>query len=419
MSQTLITAGRILLDTGIAPMRDGAILIGGDSIVAAGPRQDVLALAESDCRTLHFSEDATVLPGLIDCHVHLAFDAGPDPVTTVIESDDTTLLLGMTGRARQLLDAGITTARDLGDRSGLAVRLREAIGAGTVAGPRILAATAPLTARKGHCWFLGGEVEGEAEIREKVRRNAESGADVIKVMATGGGLTPGGPPIHQPQFSPEELAAAVEEAHLLGLRVAAHAHGVQGIAAAITAGVDTIEHCSWMTEDGDCHLRDDLLAEIIARGIAVCPANHPNWRSFADRVGPERAMALFAPMRRMAEQGVHLVAGTDAGVPRAVFDGLVSSLEFFEHLEIPRERIIDMATTKAASALGLDGQTGRLAQGYRADILVVDGDPLASLDALRAVRLVMTAGRPHIPQQTALRAAQRNSAQSSTRTLDD
>ncbi|MGW3176713.1 amidohydrolase family protein [Streptomyces sp. NPDC001153] len=414
MSQILITAGQVLLGPSSAHVRDGAVLIAGDGIVAAGAREEVLACAEPDCRTLDFP-DSTVLPGLIDCHVHLAFDAGPDPVTTVRESDDATLLLGMAGRARQLLDAGITTARDLGDRGGLVVRLRNAIGEGAVAGPRILAATAPLTARNGHCWFLGGEVEGETEIREQVRRNAEEGADVIKVMATGGGLTRGGPAIWEPQFTAEELAAAVEEAHRLGLPVAAHAHGVDGIAAAVAAGVDSIEHCSWMTEDGSSDLREDLLAEIIAKGIPVCPANHPNWRAFADRVGAEKAAELFAPMRRMAERGVNLVAGTDAGVPRAVFGGLVSSLEFFEYLGVPRNGIIDMATAQAASALGLDGQTGRLAEGYRADILVVDGDPLAGLDALRAVRLVLAGGRPHIPEDAALR---RHLAHTATQTSE-
>ncbi|MFA7765876.1 amidohydrolase family protein [Streptomyces sp. NRRL S-448] len=405
MSQTLITARRILLDPDRPQAQDGAVLVEGDTIVAAGAREDVLPHAEPDCQTLDLPDGATVLPGLIDSHVHLAFDAGPEPVTTLTGSDDATLLLGMAGRARHLLDAGITTARDLGDRGGLAVRLREAIAAGTVAGPRILAATAPLTASKGHCWFLGGEAEGEQEIRARVRSNAENGADVIKVMVTGGGLTPGGPPIWQLQFTPQDIAAAVDEAHLLGLPVAAHAHGVQGIAAAVAAGVDTIEHCSWLTEDGSCDLREDLLADIIARGISVCPANHPNWRLFADRVGPKKAAELFAPLRQMAEQGVHLVAGTDAGVPRAGFGGLVSSLEFFEHIDVPRDRIIAMATTNAARALGLDGQTGRLAPGYRADVLVVDGNPLDTLDALRTVRIVLAAGRPHIPHQRALRTA--------------
>ncbi|WP_333736238.1 amidohydrolase family protein [Streptomyces sp. IBSBF 2806] len=404
MSQIVITAGRILLGHGSAPVEDGAVLIEGDTILAAGARKEVLARAEPGCRTLAYA-DATVMPGLIDCHVHLAFDAGPDPVTTVTETDDAALLLKMAGRARQMLDAGITTTRDLGDRGALAVRLRDAIAEGIVAGPRILAATAPLTARKGHCFFLGGEVEGEAEIREKVRRNAEDGADVIKVMATGGGLTRGGPAIWQSQFTTEELAAVVEEAHRLGLPVAAHAHGVHGIAAVIAAGVDTIEHCSWMTEDGSSDLREDLLAQIIAKNIPVCPANHPNWRSFADRVGPDKAAELFAPIRRMAEGGVRLVAGTDAGVPRAVFGGLASSLEFFEYLGVPRERIIDMATSEAAAALGLDGQVGRLAEGYRADILVVDGDPLVGLDALRAVHLTVAGGRFHVPEQAVLRAA--------------
>ncbi|OIJ99094.1 amidohydrolase [Streptomyces monashensis] len=380
---------------------DGAVLISGHTILAAGTRKDVLAHTEPDCRILEFP-DATVLPGLIDCHVHLAFDAGPDPVTTLTDSDDMTLLLGMAGRARQLLDAGITTARDLGDRGGLAVRLREAISQGAITGPRILAAGAPLTSRNGHCWFLGGEVEGEDEIRQKVRQNAEEGADVIKVMATGGGLTRGGPSIWQPQFTTEELCAVVEEAHRLGLPVAAHAHGVQGIAAAISAGVDTIEHCSWMAEDGTSDLREDLLAQIIDKQMHVCLANHPNWRAFADRVGPEKAAELFASARRMAQSGVQLVAGTDAGVPRASFGGLVSSMEFFEYLGTPPDRVIDMATVNAASALGLSDQAGRLAAGYRADLLVVDGDPLAGLDALRAVRLVVADGRFHIPDSTAL-----------------
>ncbi|MEU8971267.1 amidohydrolase family protein [Streptomyces monashensis] len=401
MNQTLITAGRVLLGPSATHVDDGAVLVSGGTIVAAGARDDVLAHTEPDCRTLEFP-DATLLPGLIDCHVHLAFDAGPDPVTTLTDSDDMTLLLGMAGRARQLLDAGITTARDLGDRGGLAIRLREAISEGTIAGPRILAAAAPLTSRQGHCWFLGGEVEGEDEIRQKVRQNAEEGADVIKVMATGGGLTRGGPSIWQPQFTHEELGAVVEEAHRLGLPVAAHAHGVQGIAAAISAGVDTIEHCSWMTEDGTSDLREDLLAQIIDKRMHVCLANHPNWRAFADRVGPEKAAELFASARRMAESGVQLVAGTDAGIPRASFGGLVSSMEFFEHLGTPADRVLDMATVNAASALRLSDQAGRLAAGYRADLLVVDGDPLAGLDALRAVRLVVAGGRFHVPDSAAL-----------------
>ncbi|MFI9276257.1 amidohydrolase family protein [Kitasatospora sp. NPDC052896] len=350
-------------------------------------------VAPDGVRRVSFPE-GTVLPGLINCHVHLAFDAGPDPVTSLREADDTSLLLGMAGRAQQALAVGVTTVRDLGDRGGLSVRLRDAIAAGLLAGPRILAATAPLTPPGGHCWFLGGEVSGEEAIRDRVRHNASIGADVIKVMATGGGLTKGGAATWQSQFTTEELHAVVAEARRAGLPVAAHAHGVDGIAAAVAAGVDTIEHCTWMVEGG-FELRADVVADIVAKEIHVCPAASHNWRRFAEYFGAERAEQLFGQVRRMAEQGVRLVAGTDAGVPGSVFDGFVGSLELYEHLGLSLDRIIDMATIDAARALGIDTQTGQLTAGYRADLLIVDGDPLRDLSALHAVRLVMAGGRPY------------------------
>ncbi|MEV6023607.1 amidohydrolase family protein [Streptomyces sp. NPDC052036] len=284
--------------------------------------------------------------------------------------------------------------RDLGDRDGLVRRLRDTIARGAVPGPRILSAMTPLTSPGGHCWFFGGEVEGERALRDLVRRNADAGADVIKVMATGGGMTKGGPAVWQAQFGTDELRIIVKEAGRAGLPVAVHAHGTEGIEAAVTAGVNTIEHCTWMAADGGFDLREDLAESIKARGIQVCTATSPNWRGFAERVGQERAHELFASMRWMAELGLPMIAGTDAGVTRAVFNGFVNSLEFYAYLGIPHAKIIDMATTDAARALGIASETGRIKEGYRADILVVDGDPLKELNALRNVRYVMAAGRP-------------------------
>ncbi|MEU7603677.1 amidohydrolase family protein [Streptomyces sp. NPDC041003] len=361
-------------------------------IEAAGPRAAVEALAGPEVRRLAFP-DGTLLPGLIDAHVHLALDAGPDPVATLRASSDSELYAGMALRAEQLLATGVTTVRDLGDRGGLAVRLRDEIAAGQMPGPRVLAAGTPLTAPGGHCWFFGGEVEGEDAIREAVRRNAASGVDLIKVMATGGGITQGGPPVWQAQFTTREMRVVVEEARRAGLPVAAHAHGTEGIAAAVAAGVDSIEHCTWMGRDG-FDVREDLAATIAGRGIAVCPAASPDWRGFAERFGPQRAEEMFQHIRWMAGSGVRLLPGTDAGVPRAVFDGFVSSLEFFEHIGMTAAEIIDLATAGAAEALDIAHDTGRLAPGHRADLLVVDGDPLTDLAALRSVRLVLAAGRP-------------------------
>ncbi|WP_323393570.1 amidohydrolase family protein [Streptomyces jumonjinensis] len=298
------------------------------------------------------------------------------------------------------MDAGVTTARDLGDRNGLALRLAAEIAEGSARGPRIVSASAPITPPGGHCWFLGGEASGADEIRRQVRRNAAAGARVIKVMVSGGGLTPGGPRPWETQFSTAELEVVVEVARAAGLPVAAHAHGTEGIIAAVNAGVDTIEHCTWMSEDGTIKVRDDVLTTIIDRGIRVCPTVSPHWRMLPQLFGAERAEAMIAGIRYMAEAGVRLIAGTDAGVQRSGFDGLVSSLGFYDHLGLSADRVIAMATAEAADALGLGGHTGRLAPGYSADLLVVDGDPLDDLGRLGDVRTVVAAGRHHHPAQS-------------------
>ncbi|MER6516694.1 amidohydrolase family protein [Streptomyces sp. NPDC001553] len=387
----LITAGRIL--TGDTDVTDGAVLVRDGIITAVGPRADVEAQAGSGEPRQDFP-DSTLLPGLIDAHVHLVFDASADPVATMQEASDEDLLEGMRKRADQLLATGVTTARDLGDRGGLALRLAQEIAAGTATGPRIIGAGAPLTPPGGHCWFLGGEVSTADEARALVRRNVADGAKVVKVMAGGGGLTKGGAPSWKSQFGAEELAVVVEEAHQAGLKVAAHAHGTDAITDAVAAGVDTIEHCTWMTEDG-FDLREDVLAQIVEKGIYVCPAVSPHWRMLPRFFGEEKAAAMFALVQRMAESGARLIAGTDAGVQRAGFDGIVGALGFYEHLGVSRDRILAMATTEAAAALGVGDQTGRIAPGYSADLLLVDGNPLEDLSALSAVHAVFTNGRQH------------------------
>ncbi|MFD7580542.1 amidohydrolase family protein [Kitasatospora sp. NPDC059817] len=389
----LITSRRVLVAPG-QYLEDGALLIKGDSIAAVGPREEIEQQAGADVPRVAF--DGTLMPGLIDAHVHLAFDGSPDPVSTLENSTDEALFEDMRRRAEQLLHSGITTARDLGDRSGLALRLAATINGGHVPGPRIVSAGTPLTTPGGHCHFLGGEVSGEDEVRDLVRRNLAAGAGVIKAMVTGGGLTKGGPASHESQFTADELAALVDEAHKAGVPVAAHAHGTDGIASAVEAGVDTIEHCTWMTDNG-LDLRQDVLAEIIGRGIAVCPAVSPHWQMLPRIFGEARAAAMFDLVRQMADAGVRLVAGTDAGVQRAGFDGLVPALAFYSHLGLANSSIIDMATSEAAAALGLGSVTGRVAPGFRADLLLVDGDPLADLAALKNIKAVFASGRRYQP----------------------
>ncbi|MFI1013053.1 amidohydrolase family protein [Streptomyces sp. NPDC020965] len=385
----LITAARVLAGPGTY-LFDGAVLIEGEKIVAVGPRGEVEPQAPAGTPRLDFP-GGTVLPGLIDAHVHLSFDGGADPVAALAEQDDTALFSAMRTRAAQLVASGVTTVRDLGDRGGLALRLEREIASGTAPGPRIISAAVPVTPPGGHCHFLGGEVSGVEEIRALVKRNVAAGARVIKVMETGGGLTKDGSKSWETQFSAEELAALVAEAHEAGLPVAAHAHGTDGIAAAVQAGVDTLEHCTWMTADG-FDLRQDVLEQIITQGIHVCPTISQHWPMLPRIFGAERAEAMFGLIRQMAGAGVKLVAGTDAGVQRTGFTGIADSLAFYEHLGLDRGRILDMATGEAANALGVGGTTGQITAGYSADLLVVEGDPLADLSHLKQVTAVIARG---------------------------
>jgi imidazolonepropionase-like amidohydrolase len=334
--------------------------------------------------------DVTLLPGLIDVHVHLGFDASADPVARMNADDDATLLLRMRHHARQAVCGGVTTVRDLGDRNFTAITLREWFRTGVESGPEILAAGPPLTTTGGHCYFMGGEADGEVEVRRGVRNRVKRGVDVIKVMSTGGGMTPGTNML-MPQFTLGELAAAVEEAHRLGRKLTAHAHGAAGIERCIEAGVDGIEHCSFLTENG-VHAEQAVIERIAARRIAVAPTigrppDRPLPAGFALR-HEERMQVL----ERMCRAGVNLVTGTDAGINGVPHDSARHSIVAFARAGMSNVEALRTATSAAAAACGIEERKGRLAPGYDADILAVAGNPLAEIRAIHDMRAVFRAG---------------------------
>jgi imidazolonepropionase-like amidohydrolase len=391
----LISASRVLIGPVGRTLTDGAVLVSGEQIIAVGPRADLLARAGSTCTELTF-EGCTLMPGLINCHVHLAFDASDNPTALVQgDIDPVPLTLRMADHARQLLDSGVTTARDLGDRDHYAVGIRDAITGGLIPGPRLLTATTPLTPTGGHCWYLGGEVDGLEGIRRQVRANAAAGADLIKVMASGGQTTPGGAGMSDSQFDTGQLTVLVEESHRLGLPVAAHAHGVASIESSVTAGVDTIEHCTWLAGPGRFEPSERITEQIVAKNIAVCLASSGNWRALATRIGEERARALAGRSRWMADRGVRIIAGTDAGL--TAFTDFPAALRRYAEFGFSPPEVVALATVDAAAGIGLQQTTGLLAEGLSADLLVVDGNPLGDLAALAAPRLVMARGQVHSP----------------------
>src|SRR5688500_6724153 len=252
---------------------DAGILIQGGRIAAVGPADRVPVPAGT---TVIDHSDATVLPGLVDGHVHLMYRREESIYTHAQSFDDHQLLVRCAYHARKLLDAGMTTVRDCGSRGTFLRALRDGIEAGFLPGPRLLVCGTVVTTTRGHLWVCGGEVDTADEGRRLVRRLVKEDVDFVKIMATGGRMTPGSN-VGRAQFSVDELRAMVDDAHRLGRHVAAHCLGVEGMAHAVEAGVDTIEHGNWLDEGGDKHAFDEALARTMAeRGTYRNMATQPD-----------------------------------------------------------------------------------------------------------------------------------------------
>jgi imidazolonepropionase-like amidohydrolase len=371
--------------TGTGGPGPGLLLVEDGVIVGIGPDRPMPTVAVTDLG------DVTVLPGLVDTHVHLAFDASGDIAGPLLRESDEELLRDMADRARTALAAGITTVRDLGDRRFLSLDLRDRLRADPAAGPRLLVPGPPLTRRGGHCWFLGGDADTVEELRLAVRRRAELSCDAVKVVVTGGVLTPGFPP-HESQYDLERLQAVVREAHAVGLPVAAHVHGPDGIRDSVEAGVDSVEHCTWFTADGVAVDR-----EVVRRMAATGTVLGATLGQLVGRPVPpviaERQETYYRTVLDCMEAGVPVVCGTDGGIgPAKPHDVLPRAVIELVDRGVPFATALATATSAAAAACGLGGRAGRIAVQHDPDLLVVRGDPEADVRALLDVAAVYRRG---------------------------
>lgn len=399
-----LLAARLIDGTGAAPIRNGVVVVTDERIVAAGAQGSVTVPAGA--RTIDLG-DATLMPGFIDAHVHIAGRTLGDPRrddAAVRDFESMPAILAVEN-ARRTLMAGFTTIRVLGSDGFVDLALRQAIGEGRVPGPRIQAAGHSLGITGGHCdengfrpGLMDGDVrrgiaDGPDQIRAAVRYQAKYGADVIKTCATGGVLSEGDA-VGVVQYTFEETKALVDEARVLERPVAAHAHGAEGIKIATRAGVSSIEHGSFLDTEGARLMAQNrtVLVPTLMAGEAV--------ERFANSgvltgLRAEKARAAAAAMRNgvrvaMANR-VPIALGTDAGViPHGT-----NAREFRLLVEWGGMRPLDAITAgtmNGARLLGWDRRIGSLAPGKLADIVAVSGDPLADIGAMERVIFVMKNG---------------------------
>ena len=384
-----------LLDgTGRPPQPDWAVVVEGRRIAWSGPAAEAPATAPE---TVVEGGGRTLLPGLVNCHVHLTADGAPDLFAQVAGDTVPLATLRAAHGARVTLQSGVTTVRDCGAADDVVVELAKAIDRGMCPGPRVQAAGRVITMTGGHGHFIGREADGPDEVRKATRAEIKAGAAVIKVMATGGVLTPGVSPT-QTALLPEELAVVAQEAHNSGRRVTTHAIGRAGIHNALLAGIDSIEHGFYLDDellelaiDQGAFLVPTMLAVdgIIRNGVA---AGIPEWVvDKAEREAQKQRESFAAAVA----SGMRIAAGTDAGTPFNPHGALAQELALMvTHGLTPLQTLV-AATGAAAENLGMAHEIGTVEVGKLADLVLLDGDPLADVSATGRVVLVVKDGVVH------------------------
>jgi imidazolonepropionase-like amidohydrolase len=338
----------------------------------------------------------------VDSHVHLTFSAGAVPLKQLQADSDMRLALTGMANARAALQAGVTTVRDLGSRGRISLELRDAIAAGVVPGPRVLACGRPITSPRGHCHFLGGVARGVDAVSRLAAELLEEGADAIKVMGTGGNMTEGSDPLAA-QFSVAELREIVKVAGDAGRRVTVHARGVDGMRRAVEAGVQGIEHARMEVAPGQWGFDDEVARAMADQGITAAPTLAASFRASqakaaGAKVGLREGMVPIPVRqqnaRRLRERGVRVVVGTDAGAALARFDEAAHlEMELLVGAGWSPLDAIEAGTRGAAAAIGLLEEIGTIEPGKIADLVVVRGDPSRNISDIRHVEHIFQRGR--------------------------
>ena len=335
----------------------------------------------------------TVLPGMIDSHVHLGMDASPDPFAKMKDEEPADIAFRAVKQGTEFLEAGITSVRNLGTRYNADINYRNAVEAGIIVGPRVYASGRPIVMTGGHGHVMAIEADGRVEVTKAARAQLKAGADVLKMMATGGVLTKGTDP-GAVQLSEEEMRCICQEAGNLSKTTAAHTIGTEGIKNAIRAGVTTIEHAYMLDEEAVELMLEKgtfLVPTLIApRLILEQPGSIPDHMiKKVEKIIDNHSVSFQMAM----EAGVPIAAGTDAGTPFNFPGLLATELELMVLNGMSEKEAIRSATIVAAKAVKADAIIGSIETGKIADLLIVEGNPLSDIGSLKKPKYVFSSGK--------------------------
>ena len=413
---TAIKPGLLLDGLGGMPKQGFSVLLKGERILWVGPQDQLSSHHEfgnaadaSDNHQVLELPQATLLPGLIDCHTHTNMPGDGRTGEEVARESDDIRLLRSARNARRALESGVTTLCDCGSWNRTAFSLKDGIGLGLVDGPTVLVSGPPLTVTGGHLWFMGGEADGVDGVRRQVRYLIKQGADFIKVAASGGSTLTSYP--YRPSFKVDEIKAITEEAHNRGKPVAAHCRSTASMNNAVDGDVDLILHCFFTDTEGNYVFDEPTAERLAAAEVWVNPTHYigktrqiellqkqeqeeltAEERAMLDRIeaGEPKRIDQFQKLTKM---GVRLIGGSDCGwgsYQFGDFQGEVMSLTDFGLS--PMEAIL-AGTRDAAAAIGKLANIGTIEAGKQADLLLVEGNPVEDLAALRRVHTVFRGGR--------------------------
>ena len=400
---TILKASRLVDGNGGPVAEQAAILLEGDTIKQVGTNETVQPPEGASVLDIDY-RDATILPGLVDCHVHLngiGDGRAGDELTTL---PDEVLTVQSAQNVRRHLYSGVTTVRDCGAKNRTTFLLREAVEMGIVPSPRLILAGRPMAIIGGHLSYFGVQATGPNECRAAVRQLIKEGADFIKITATGGSTRTSHPT--RPSFDVPELTAICEEAHKFGKHVAAHCASSQGMLNVLEAGVDTIIHGVHKDADGSDNYRPDIADRIAEQGVFVNPTlgqsfsrirtleQHPELATETEDLDVMRrnSEVRMDHVARMRDAGVVMAAGSDSAWGHYQMGDFQTEIEAHAMAGMSNMEAIVSATKDSAESCQVDGMLGTLAPGKQADVLVVEGDPTREISDLRRVSDVFLAG---------------------------